>query len=56
MNKSKVEVAILTVVAAGAAVAVHFIPAPWETIAEGALAVFFAHYGITFRTQDTTKG
>jgi len=48
MNKSKVYIAVLTVVAAGAAVAVHFIPKPFEPIGEALLTVFFAHWGITF--------
>lgn len=53
MNKSKTYVAVLTVVAAGAAVAVHFIPPPFETVVEAALTVFFAHWGVTFGAAKT---
>lgn len=50
MNKSKTYMAVLTVVAAGSAVAVHFIPQPFEPVIEALLTVFFAHWGVTFAT------
>lgn len=48
MDKSKFYIAALTVIAAGSAVAVHFIPQPWEPVFETLLTVIFAHWGITF--------
>lgn len=45
---SKTNLAILTVLAAAAGAAVHFVPLPYEPIVAGALTVLFAHYGVTF--------
>lgn len=46
---SKTNLVVLTVLAAASGAVVHFVPMPYEPVVAGALSVFFAHFGVTFK-------
>lgn len=50
------KIAILTIVAAAAGAASHFVPGVYGQLLSAGLTTLFAHFGVTFATGDKVPG